>query len=84
VDDSDDERDRSGGITPLVGDDRTALHGVPDDDPALRLSSGDPRRQRRGDQREQHHPPTRGKPPNCDEMRETPTILRGWIRMKTH
>src|SRR5262249_41462001 len=84
VDDADHEGHGSGGVAALVGDDRTTLHRVPDDDLVLlRLRRRD-RSRREDDQREQHHPPTCGKPPNCDEIRETPTILRGWIWMKTH
>jgi len=80
VDHPDDERHRRGGVAALARDDRAAAHRVTDDVLALGLGGCDPR----GDQREQHHPPTRGKPPNCDEMRETPTILRGCERTKTH
>ena len=43
------------------------------------------RRESDRDQRAQHQPSTRGKPPNWDEIRETPTMRRGCPDLtKTH
>src|SRR5919204_98654 len=61
---------------------------VPPLDPWLRrrgMRGPVPERQReQGDQAPQHHPSTRGKPPNWVEMRAAPTIFRGLVRTKTH
>ena len=56
---------------------RPPAHGVAADERRLRGRRGQPRGAEHATIAAQHQPSTRGKPPNCGEIRETPTRWRG-------